>query len=197
MPNYRFLVFEFTWNIMMFDKQVEMVNEFRNTVAEDGSMVRQLIMGSGKTTVRITRSFAPFASHHSSSMCGSPCHTFARVPARGMLHLSHRQTPPAHTHTHTLTHIHTHTHHHRLIHSRMRAYTHARACAHTHTHTHTHTRAHTHTHTGDCTATLPDAGRQGAPCGRSRTTSTSRVLALHSQNVVFVDSAEARVHVCV
>ena len=44
-------MFEFTWNIMMFDKQVEMVDEFRKTVAEDGSMVRQLIMGSGKTTV--------------------------------------------------------------------------------------------------------------------------------------------------
>lgn len=36
---------------MLFAKQVEMVDEFRKSVAIDGSMVRQLIMGSGKTTV--------------------------------------------------------------------------------------------------------------------------------------------------
>ena len=47
----RFLVFEFTWNLVLFPAQVEMVTEFKKTVASGGSLVRQLIMGSGKTTV--------------------------------------------------------------------------------------------------------------------------------------------------
>mmetsp|Transcript_7246 Transcript_7246/g.21392 ORF Transcript_7246/g.21392 Transcript_7246/m.21392 type:complete len:5155 (-) Transcript_7246:1654-17118(-) len=47
----RYLVFEFTWNIMLFAKQIDMVDEFRKAVNSNGSMVRQLIMGSGKTTV--------------------------------------------------------------------------------------------------------------------------------------------------
>jgi len=46
----RFLVFEFVWNIMLFKAQLEMVREFKHTVDGGGSLVRQLIMGSGKTT---------------------------------------------------------------------------------------------------------------------------------------------------
>jgi hypothetical protein len=47
----RYLVFEFIWNILLRKKQVEMVTEFRETLKEGGSLCRQLIMGSGKTTV--------------------------------------------------------------------------------------------------------------------------------------------------
>ena len=47
----RFLVFEFTWNLVLFKAQIDMVSEFRKTVLAGGSVVRQLIMGSGKTTV--------------------------------------------------------------------------------------------------------------------------------------------------
>eukprot|EP01012_Entosiphon_sulcatum_P009332 TRINITY_DN1521_c0_g2_i1.p1 TRINITY_DN1521_c0_g2~~TRINITY_DN1521_c0_g2_i1.p1 ORF type:complete len:4962 (-),score=1074.52 TRINITY_DN1521_c0_g2_i1:73-14958(-) len=47
----RFLVFEFTWNIMLRKEQVEMVREFMSTLREGKSLVKQMIMGAGKTTV--------------------------------------------------------------------------------------------------------------------------------------------------
>ena len=48
----RFLVFEFTWNLLLRKGQLDMVKEFKQTVDAGGSVCRQLIMGSGKTTVR-------------------------------------------------------------------------------------------------------------------------------------------------
>jgi len=47
----RFLVFEFCWNIVLRKKQVEMVREFVGAIRSGRSMVKQLIMGAGKTTV--------------------------------------------------------------------------------------------------------------------------------------------------
>jgi hypothetical protein len=47
----RYLVFEFIWNILLRRKQVDMVDEFRKRISDGGSLCRQLIMGSGKTTV--------------------------------------------------------------------------------------------------------------------------------------------------
>jgi len=47
----RFLVFEFTWNIIMRKAQVDMVNEFMDKLRRNESSVRQMIMGAGKTTV--------------------------------------------------------------------------------------------------------------------------------------------------
>jgi hypothetical protein len=47
----RFLVFEFTWNILLRKMQVVMVREFVNSVRTGNSMVKQMIMGAGKTTV--------------------------------------------------------------------------------------------------------------------------------------------------
>ena len=53
----RFLVFEFTWNLVLRPRQVNLVNEFTRAVMEgehaspSGGIVRQMIMGAGKTTV--------------------------------------------------------------------------------------------------------------------------------------------------
>jgi thiol-disulfide isomerase/thioredoxin len=47
----RYLVFEFIWNLMLREAQVEMIDEFMTTLNAGGSLCRQLIMGSGKTTV--------------------------------------------------------------------------------------------------------------------------------------------------
>jgi len=47
----RFLVFEFCWNILLRKKQVEMVRDFVGAIREGKSMVKQMIMGAGKTTV--------------------------------------------------------------------------------------------------------------------------------------------------
>jgi len=47
----RYLVFEFIWNIVLRDAQVEMIDEFLKVLHAGGSLCRQLIMGSGKTTV--------------------------------------------------------------------------------------------------------------------------------------------------
>ena len=47
----RYLVFEFVWNIQLRQKQVEIVNDFRNNLAKDISKVKQMIMGAGKTSV--------------------------------------------------------------------------------------------------------------------------------------------------
>ena len=47
----RYLVFEFVWNIQLRQKQVEIVNDFRNNLAKDVSKVKQMIMGAGKTSV--------------------------------------------------------------------------------------------------------------------------------------------------
>eukprot|EP01087_Luapelamoeba_hula_P004848 TRINITY_DN1482_c0_g1_i1.p1 TRINITY_DN1482_c0_g1~~TRINITY_DN1482_c0_g1_i1.p1 ORF type:complete len:4317 (-),score=602.49 TRINITY_DN1482_c0_g1_i1:51-13001(-) len=47
----RFLVFEFTWNIMLRRSQVLLVREFISNLKMGKSMVRQMIMGAGKTTV--------------------------------------------------------------------------------------------------------------------------------------------------
>ena len=47
----RFLVFEFTWNIVLREKQVILVREFMSSLAQGKSTVKQMIMGAGKTTV--------------------------------------------------------------------------------------------------------------------------------------------------
>ena len=47
----RFLLFEFVWNILLRQKQVQIVQNFRATLAEGKSKVKQMIMGAGKTTV--------------------------------------------------------------------------------------------------------------------------------------------------
>jgi hypothetical protein len=47
----RYLVFEFVWNIQLRQKQVEIVNDFRDNLARDVSKVKQMIMGAGKTSV--------------------------------------------------------------------------------------------------------------------------------------------------
>jgi thiol-disulfide isomerase/thioredoxin len=47
----RFLIFEFTWNILLRQKQVEIVNDFISHVRAKSSKVKQMIMGAGKTTV--------------------------------------------------------------------------------------------------------------------------------------------------
>ena len=47
----RFLVFEFTENLMLRESQVELVEKFTSSYANRKSMVQQMIMGAGKTTV--------------------------------------------------------------------------------------------------------------------------------------------------
>ena len=47
----RFLIFEFTWNILLRKKQVDIVNDFVEQVKSGNSKVKQMIMGAGKTTV--------------------------------------------------------------------------------------------------------------------------------------------------
>ena len=47
----RYLVFEFVWNIQLREKQVEIVNDFRNALQNNNSKVKQMIMGAGKTSV--------------------------------------------------------------------------------------------------------------------------------------------------
>ena len=47
----RFLIFEFTWNILLRDKQVEIVTNFCESLCQGKSLVKQMIMGAGKTTV--------------------------------------------------------------------------------------------------------------------------------------------------
>ena len=47
----RFLIFEFTWNIILRQKQVEIVHDFVSNVKASSSKVKQMIMGAGKTTV--------------------------------------------------------------------------------------------------------------------------------------------------
>jgi hypothetical protein len=44
----RYLVFEFVWNIQLRKKQVEIVNDFRRTLSQNESKVKQMIMGAGK-----------------------------------------------------------------------------------------------------------------------------------------------------
>lgn len=43
----RYLVFEFVWNIQLRQKQVEIVDDFRQTIAQGNSKVKQMIMGAG------------------------------------------------------------------------------------------------------------------------------------------------------
>mmetsp|Transcript_74196 Transcript_74196/g.197960 ORF Transcript_74196/g.197960 Transcript_74196/m.197960 type:complete len:3050 (-) Transcript_74196:601-9750(-) len=47
----RFLIFEFAWNLLLRQKQVEIVRDFVECVRSGGSKVKQMIMGAGKTTV--------------------------------------------------------------------------------------------------------------------------------------------------
>ena len=47
----RFLIFEFTWNILLRKKQVDIVRDFVAQVKCGNSKVKQMIMGAGKTTV--------------------------------------------------------------------------------------------------------------------------------------------------
>lgn len=46
----RFLVFEFTWNIILRESQVKLVREFMDALRNNRSLVKQMIMGAGKTT---------------------------------------------------------------------------------------------------------------------------------------------------
>jgi len=46
----RFLVFEFTWNIILRESQVKLVREFMDSLRNNRSLVKQMIMGAGKTT---------------------------------------------------------------------------------------------------------------------------------------------------
>ena len=55
-PNYiefdpRFLVFEFTYSLMLRKSQVILVNKFLDSLRNGNSMCHQMIMGAGKTTV--------------------------------------------------------------------------------------------------------------------------------------------------
>lgn len=47
----RYLVFEFVWNIQLREKQVKIVDNFRENLAAGTSKVKQMIMGAGKTSV--------------------------------------------------------------------------------------------------------------------------------------------------
>jgi hypothetical protein len=47
----RFLLFEFTWNILLRKTQVEMVRDYISDLRQGKSSVKQMIMGAGKTTV--------------------------------------------------------------------------------------------------------------------------------------------------
>ena len=47
----RFLVFEYVFDILLRQRQVEMVNAFAANTAAGSSTVQQMIMGAGKTTV--------------------------------------------------------------------------------------------------------------------------------------------------
>ncbi|CUG86246.1 Hypothetical protein, putative, partial [Bodo saltans] len=47
----RFLLFEFTWNLVLRGRQRELVLEMYDSVASGTSLVKQMIMGAGKTTV--------------------------------------------------------------------------------------------------------------------------------------------------
>jgi thiol-disulfide isomerase/thioredoxin len=47
----RFLLFEFTWNFVLRKAQIELVHEFLDRVRAGKPMVKQMLMGGGKTTV--------------------------------------------------------------------------------------------------------------------------------------------------
>eukprot|EP00760_Papus_ankaliazontas_P024689 PhM_4_TR2411/c0_g2_i1/m.74313 len=47
----RFLIFEFTWGITLRSRQIELVNEMYASTLTKDSLVKQMIMGAGKTTV--------------------------------------------------------------------------------------------------------------------------------------------------
>ena len=47
----RFLVFEFTYSILLRKSQVILVNKFMDSLRNNQSMCHQMIMGAGKTTV--------------------------------------------------------------------------------------------------------------------------------------------------
>jgi len=47
----RFLVFEFTWNILLRQKQVVLVRDLIDNLKNGRSVVKQMLMGQGKTTV--------------------------------------------------------------------------------------------------------------------------------------------------
>ena len=47
----RYLVFEFTWNIVLRKAQVNIVQDFIQSLKDGRSKVKQMIMGAGKTTV--------------------------------------------------------------------------------------------------------------------------------------------------
>jgi hypothetical protein len=47
----RYLVFEFVWNLQLRQKQVEIVDNFRENLKLGVSKVKQMIMGAGKTSV--------------------------------------------------------------------------------------------------------------------------------------------------
>jgi hypothetical protein len=73
----RFLVFEFTYSLMLRKSQVILVNKFLHALKNNSSMCHQMIMGAGKTTVvapllaMILVSVGKYALLHALSSCGS------------------------------------------------------------------------------------------------------------------------------
>jgi hypothetical protein len=47
----RFLLFEFTWNLVLRDRQMQLIHDMYGSIINDQSIVKQMIMGAGKTTV--------------------------------------------------------------------------------------------------------------------------------------------------
>lgn len=47
----RFLIFEFTWNLVLRSRQRALIEEIHSSICDDRSIVKQMIMGAGKTTV--------------------------------------------------------------------------------------------------------------------------------------------------
>ena len=47
----RFLLFEFTWSILLRKSQVQIVNEYLSNLKSGASTVKQMLMGAGKTTI--------------------------------------------------------------------------------------------------------------------------------------------------
>eukprot|EP00760_Papus_ankaliazontas_P009215 PhM_4_TR13981/c0_g1_i1/m.81553 len=47
----RYMLFEFTWNITLRSRQIELIGDMHSNLCNNKSLVKQMIMGAGKTTV--------------------------------------------------------------------------------------------------------------------------------------------------
>jgi len=47
----RFLIFEYTWNLVLRGRQKQLIKEIHASILDNQSIVKQMIMGAGKTTV--------------------------------------------------------------------------------------------------------------------------------------------------